>query len=371
MSSSSAPPTSPCRSRKRSAPRSRASRGDALRVDLFDFELPRELIAERPAEPREAARLLRVREGGLEDRRVADLPLLLRAGDLLVFNDTKVIPARLVGRRGDATVEVTLHKEEGLSTWRAFAKNARRLRPGDRLVFAEDFSAEIVRREEGEVELRFDLAGAALLAAMERHGAMPLPPYIRRPRGGDMRDRSDYQTIFAEKEGAVAAPTAGLHFTRPLLDTLAASGIEWLTVTLHVGAGTFLPVKAEDTAAHRMHSERGFIDEATAARLNAARKAGRRIVAAGTTSLRLLESAAADDGTIAPFAGDTALFITPGYSFKAVDLLFTNFHLPRSTLFMLVAAFAGLEHMKAAYAHAVAERYRFFSYGDACLLEQV
>jgi S-adenosylmethionine:tRNA ribosyltransferase-isomerase len=340
-----------------------------MRVDLFDFELPRELIAAHPAEPRESARLLRIAPDRLEDRRIADLPALLRQGDLLVFNDTKVIPARLVGQRGAAAVEVTLHKEIAADTWRAFAKNARRLRAGDRLVFAPNFAAEVLAREEGEVTLRFDRAGPDLLAALDRYGGMPLPPYIARPRGGDIRDRHDYQTIFAAKEGAVAAPTAGLHFTPALMTALASAGIEWLTLTLHVGAGTFLPVKAEDTREHKMHAEVGILDMATAERINAARLAGRRIVAAGTTALRLLESAAADDGIIRPFAGETRLFITPGYRFKAVDVLVTNFHLPRSTLFMLVAAFAGLERMKSAYAHAIAARYRFFSYGDACLIE--
>jgi S-adenosylmethionine:tRNA ribosyltransferase-isomerase len=339
-----------------------------MRVDLFDFPLPRELIANHPAEPRETARLLAVGKT-LEDRRIADLPRLLRAGDLLVFNDTKVIPARLVGRRGDAAIEVTLHKETAERTWRAFAKNAKRLRPGDRIAFAPDLSADVLARDGGEVELRFSLAGPDFRAALDRYGAMPLPPYIARPRGGDARDRADYQTIFAAKEGAVAAPTAGLHFTPGLMRAIEAAGIEWLTLTLHVGAGTFLPVKAEDTANHVMHAETGYLEAATAERLNAARQAGRRIVACGTTALRLLESAADENRRFHPFAGETRLFITPGYRFKAIDLLFTNFHLPRSTLFMLVAAFTGLERMKKAYAHAVAARYRFFSYGDACLLE--
>lgn len=339
-----------------------------MRVDLFDFALPRELIADRPAEPRESARLLVV-GNTLEDKHVFDLPRLLRPGDLLVFNDTKVIPARLVGRRREATVEITLHKETAPGAWRAFAKNARRLRPGDQIAFAPDLEAEVAARDGAEIELRFNLAGPAFRDALDRYGAMPLPPYIARPRGGDARDRSDYQTIFATKEGAVAAPTAGLHFTPALLEALAASGIEWLTLTLHVGAGTFLPVKVDDTEKHVMHAETGFLDEATAFRLNAARAAGRRIVAAGTTALRLLESAADESGRMHPFAGETRLFITPGYRFKAVDRLFTNFHLPRSTLFMLVAAFAGLERMKKAYAHAIEARYRFFSYGDACLLE--
>jgi S-adenosylmethionine:tRNA ribosyltransferase-isomerase len=339
-----------------------------MRVDLFDFDLPRALIADRPAEPRESARLLVIGKT-LEDRRISELPALLRPGDLLVFNDTKVIPARLVGRRGAAAIEVTLHKETAPGLWRAFAKNAKRLRPGDRIDVAPDLAAEVLGREAGEVELRFNLAGAEFHAALDRYGAMPLPPYIARPRGGDARDRADYQTIFAAKEGAVAAPTAGLHFTPALMRALEAAGIEWLTLTLHVGAGTFLPVKVEDTRDHPMHAETGFLDAATAERLNAARAAGRRIVAAGTTALRLIESAAGEDGRIAPFAGETRLFITPGYRFRAVDLLFTNFHLPRSTLFMLVAAFAGLERMKKAYAHAIEARYRFFSYGDACLIE--
>jgi S-adenosylmethionine:tRNA ribosyltransferase-isomerase len=340
----------------------------AMRVDAFDFELPRDLIAQHPLEPREAARLLVVGER-LADRHVGDLPELLRPGDLLVVNDTRVIPARLVGQRGEATIEATLHRALAPDTWRAFVKNAKRLKPGDRIRFAEDLSAEVLAKDE-DVTLRFDCGGAALSAGLHRHGVMPLPPYIARGRGGDPRDRADYQTIFAAKEGAVAAPTAGLHMTQSLLAALQRRGADWIAVTLHVGAGTFLPVKVEETSQHKMHSEIGFLDEATAERINAARAAGRRIVAAGTTSLRLLESAAVAEGEVAPFAGETDLFITPGYRFKMVDLLFTNFHLPRSTLFMLVAAFAGLERIKAAYAHAIAERYRFFSYGDACLLER-
>lgn len=339
-----------------------------MRVDDFTFDLPRHLIADRPMEPREAARLLVV-GGAVEDRRVADLPQLLRPGDLLVFNDTRVIPARLVGRRGAATIELTLHRNVGGGYWRAFVRGARRLKPGDRIEFGEDLAATVITKDdEGEVTLRFDLEGVAFRAALERHGSMPLPPYIKRARSGDPRDRSDYQTIFAAKEGAVAAPTAGLHFTERLLAALDAAGIARLTVTLHVGAGTFLPVKVEDTRDHHMHSEWGCLDAAAAEHLNAARAAGGRIVAVGTTSLRLLESAADAAGRLHPFADDTALFITPGYRFRAVDLLLTNFHLPRSTLFMLVAAFVGLERMKAAYAHAIAAGYRFFSYGDACLL---
>ena len=346
-----------------------------MRLSDFDFDLPRELIADRPAEPREAARLLVMpARGSLADRHVGDLPELLRPGDLLVFNDTKVIPARLVGRRGLATVELTLARDLGGGVWRAYAKGARRLKPGDRIAFADDFAAEVLERcPEGEVGLRFACEGEAFRAALARYGAMPLPPYIRRPRHedprGDLRDRADYQTIFARAEGAVAAPTAGLHFTPALLDALAARGIGWVTVTLHVGPGTFLPVKTDDPRAHRMHAERGTVTAEAAARLNAARARGGRIVAAGTTSLRLIESAAAENGAIGEFDGETRLFILPGYRFRAIDLLLTNFHLPRSTLVMLVSALAGRERILAAYAHAVAARYRFFSYGDACLIE--
>lgn len=340
-----------------------------MRVDEFDFELPKELIANRPIEPRDAARLLVV-SGGLADRRIADLPLLLEAGDLLVFNDTRVIPARLVGRRGAATVEVTLHRDLGGGVWLAFARGAKRLKTGDRLVFADEFTAEVTSKTPaGDVALHFGLADSEFRAALERHGTMPLPPYIKRARGGDPRDRHDYQTIFARKEGAVAAPTAGLHFSERLITALRAAGIEHLTVTLHVGAGTFLPVKVDDTRDHVMHGEVGFLDQATAERLNGVRARGGRIVAVGTTSLRLLETAADSAGRFHPFAGETSLFITPGYRFRAIDRLVTNFHLPRSTLFMLVAAFAGLERIKCAYAHAIAARYRFFSYGDASLLE--
>ena len=341
----------------------------------FDFALPRELIAERPAVPREAARLLVLPvAGGLKDRRIADLPTLVRPGDLLVFNDTKVIPARLVGRRGQVRIELTLVHDEGGGAWSAYAKGARRLHPGDHVEFAADFSAEIVEKTaEGAVTLRFDREGVAFRAALLRYGAMPLPPYIKRPRIGDSRgdrqDHSDYQTMFARAEGAVAAPTAGLHFTPALMAAIAARGAQWVTVTLHVGPGTFLPVKSEDPREHRMHAERGLVTADAASRINEARTRGGRIIAVGTTSLRLLESAAAESGTVAEFSGATRLFILPGYRFRAIDLLFTNFHLPRSTLMMLVAALAGLDRIKAAYAHAAAERYRFFSYGDACLIE--
>ncbi len=341
-----------------------------MRVDDFDFDLPRSLIASRPAVPRDAAKLLVVERAALQDRMIGDLPKLLRRGDVAVFNDTRVIPARLIGRRGAARVEITLHRRLGEAGWLAFAKGARRLSPGDRIEFAPGFAAAVAAKTAtGEVSLRFDRAGADLRAALQRHGAMPLPPYIKRA-AAEERDQRDYQTIYAAREGAVAAPTAGLHFSERLLRALDEAGIAREMVTLHVGAGTFLPVKVADTSEHRMHSESGIIAASAAARINAARRAGGRVVAIGTTSLRLLESAAAADGEVAPFAGDTDIFITPGYRFKAVDVLLTNFHLPRSTLFMLVAAFSGLARMKAAYEHAKGAGYRFFSYGDACLLER-
>ncbi|HLY44069.1 MAG TPA: tRNA preQ1(34) S-adenosylmethionine ribosyltransferase-isomerase QueA [Stellaceae bacterium] len=342
-----------------------------MHLDDFAFDLPRDLIADRPAAPREAARLLLLpAKGGLSDRHIGDLPALLLPGDLLVFNDTKVIPARLVGRRGMATIEVTLARDLGGGAWRVYARGAKRLRPGERIAFTADFTAEVVEKTpEGEVILRFDCEAEAFRAALARYGAMPLPPYIKRPSVGDPRDRDDYQTMFARVEGAVAAPTASLHFTPALLAALAARGIDWVTLTLHVGPGTFLPVKADDPRQHQMHAEWGAISAAAAVRINAARAGGGRIVAAGTTSLRLLESAADASGRVGEFAGETRLFILPGYRFRAIDLLLTNFHLPRSTLLMLVAALAGLDRIKAAYAHAIAERYRFFSYGDACLIE--
>ena len=352
-----------------------------MKTELFDFELPRSRIAQRPARPRDAARLLVVGER-LEDRIVRDLPDCLRPGDLLICNDTKVIPARLTGRRGAARIEVTLHKREHALRWRAFARPAKRLRPGDRIGFAADLAATVEARDGGAVTLSFDagdgapLDKEALAERLERHGAMPLPPYIDRGGGADPRDRGDYQTVFARAAGAVAAPTAGLHFTPALLEALAARGIGRAMVTLHVGAGTFLPVKSEDARDHEMHSEWGELSAATAAAIAATRAAGGRVVAVGTTALRVLEAAAARDpgsarmarGRVTPFAGEIDLFILPGYRFKATDILLTNFHLPRSTLFMLVSAFAGLPDMRAAYAHAKAAGYRFFSYGDACLL---
>jgi S-adenosylmethionine:tRNA ribosyltransferase-isomerase len=353
-----------------------------MRTDLFDFPLPPERIALRPARPRDAARLLVVRPGGtLEDRTVRDLPDLLRAGDQLVVNDTRVIPASLSGRRigrgPDTPIEANLIKRLDGSRWRAFVKPAKRLAAGDTVRFGDegkvcflgqlDASVE-AKGEGGEVTFAFSFHGPVLDQAIAERGNMPLPPYIASRRAPDDEDRTDYQTLFAHDEGSVAAPTAGLHFTDELVDRLKARGIGLHTVTLHVGAGTFLPVKADDTTDHRMHPEFGVLNEATAIALNAARRAGGRIVAVGSTSLRLLESAADESGTIRPFAGETAIFITPGYAFGAADAMLTNFHLPRSTLFMLVAAFSGLETMKAAYAHAIVAGYRFYSYGDACLL---
>jgi S-adenosylmethionine:tRNA ribosyltransferase-isomerase len=339
-----------------------------MRVDLFDFDLPPALIADRPAVPRDSARLLEVADS-LRDHIVRELTVLLRPGDLLVFNDTRVIPARLFGRRGAAGIEVTLHKSVASDRWRAFARPARKLKPGDAIGFEGSLSATVAEKGEGgEVELAFDRGGADLMAALAAVGRMPLPPYIKRPDGADERDRSDYQTIFAAKDGAVAAPTAGLHFTPALLAALESRGVARIAVTLHVGAGTFLPVKAQDTRDHVMHAEVGEIDSTAIATVERTRAGGGRVVAVGTTSLRLLETAADESGRIRPFSGDTNLFITPGYRFKAVDLLLTNFHLPRSTLFMLVSAFAGLDRMKAAYEHAKAAGYRFYSYGDCCLL---
>lgn len=342
-----------------------------MRTDAFDFDLPRELIAARPAKPRDAARLLCIAPAGLSDRRVRDLPDLLKPSDLMVLNDTRVIPARLAGRRGAARIELTLHRAEAGGLWRAFAKPAKRLKVGDTVAFAEDFCARVeARGAEGEVALRFEDGEEAFRAKLARYGATPLPPYIPRPHGAEATDEEDYQTVYAANEGAVAAPTAGLHFTPELLARLDVRGIAHLFVTLHVGAGTFLPVKAEDTKDHRMHAERGIIGAAAARAVNAAKAEGRRIVAVGTTSLRLLEAAADETGRVRPCEGDIGLFITPGYRFRVVDVLMTNFHLPRSTLLMLVAAFCGLERIKEAYAHAIRAGYRFYSYGDCTLIER-
>ncbi len=355
-----------------------------MRTDQFDFELPPERIALRPAQPRDAARLLVVRPGArpeLEGCSLRDLPELLRAGDRLVVNDTKVIAAQLHGRRlGRATepdVSVTLIQRLDGAHWRALAKPAKKLAVGDvirfgaegKVCFINELDATVADKgDAGEITLAFSFHGPVLDQAIAEHGVMPLPPYIASRRDADERDADDYQTMFASAEGAVAAPTAGLHFTDALVARLRAGGIALTTVTLHVGPGTFLPVKVDDTEQHRMHAEWGTISADAAAALNDTHARGGRIVAVGSTSLRLLESAAQEDGTIVPFAGETAIFITPGYRFRAVDAMLTNFHLPRSTLFMLVAAFSGLETMQRAYAHAIAADYRFYSYGDACLL---
>lgn len=356
-----------------------------MKTDLFDFELPDDRIALMPASPRDAARLLVVRPGlPLEDRIVRDLPPLLRPGDAMVFNDTRVIPAALDGQRvrdgNVAHISLNLHKRLDASRWAAFARPAKKLAPGDRLRFGHDNSmcqagslegTVAAKGEAGEVEIAFDLAGPDLDAAIAAVGFMPLPPYIAAKRPAADQDARDYQTIYAAREGAVAAPTAGLHFTDRLFGDLDARGITRHFVTLHVGAGTFLPVKVDDTADHKMHAEWGEVSTETAAALNAVRARGGRIVAVGTTALRLLESAAAEDGSLNAWVGDTAIFITPGYRFRAVDILVTNFHLPRSTLFMLVSAFGGLDTMQAAYAHAIAANYRFYSFGDTSLLFKI
>jgi S-adenosylmethionine:tRNA ribosyltransferase-isomerase len=354
-----------------------------MRTDLFDFELPPDRIALRPVRPRNAARLLVVRPGDaepLEDRSVNALPGLLRPGDALVFNDTKVIPARLSGRRigrgEEPRIEATLIERLDGARWRAFVRPAKKLTPGDIVRFGDEgkvcflgqLDATVEDKAEGEVLLAFAFHGPVLDQAIEERGDMPLPPYIASRRRPDTCDRADYQTMFARQEGSVAAPTAALHFTDDLVARLRQHGIGIHFVTLHVGPGTFLPVKAPDTSDHRMHAEHGLVSAETADALNAARGAGGRIVAVGSTSLRLLETAAMEDGTLRPFSGDTALFITPGDRFRVVDVMLTNFHLPRSTLFMLVSAFAGLDLMKRAYAHAIRSGYRFYSYGDACLL---
>ena len=344
-------------------------------VSLFDFELPEELIALRPASPRDSARMLIVHaDGELEHANVRDLPSFLRKGDALVVNDTKVVPARLRGRRtardvGDgAKFEFLLHKRTGADRFIGFARPAKRLAPNDQVQFGELTGQIVSRGDAGEVEVAFALSGTGLDAAIAREGEMPLPPYIAGKRPTDARDASDYQTTFAVHRGSVAAPTAGLHFTPELFVRLAKAGVTRETVTLHVGAGTFLPVTASDTGQHKMHSETASLDAATATRLNASRTAGGRVAAVGTTSLRTLESAAGDNDGLRAFSGDTDIFITPGYRFKTAEVLLTNFHLPRSTLFMLVSAFIGLDAMRTAYEVAIRERYRFYSYGDACLL---
>ena len=342
-----------------------------MQASDFDFDLPPDRIAHHPARPRESARLLHVASAGLQDRNVSDLVALLRPGDLLVANDTRVIPAQLSARRGNAAIGITLDRPLGDGGWQVLARNARRLRAGDALRFdgSESLAATVrERRPDGSVILDFTVADSDFAAELQRAGALALPPYIERPAGPTADDARDYQTVFAAHDGAVAAPTAGLHFTPALLQALAARGIGRAAVTLHVGAGTFLPMRDDDVAAHVMHPERGTISAATATVINATRAAGGRVVAVGTTSLRLLETAVDAAGRIHPFQGETAIFIKPGHVVRGADLLLTNFHLPRSTLFMLVCAFAGTARMKAAYAHAIASGYRFYSYGDACLL---
>lgn len=348
-----------------------------MRVDLFDFDLPEDNIALRPVSPREAARLLVVRPATdvpYEDRTVGDLPSLLRAGDALVFNDTRVIPAQLEGIRhregaGGQKVSATLHMRIAGDRWKAFARPGKRIKLGDRITFGDSLAAIVkAKGEGGDITLHFDASGPDLDRAIAAVGHIPLPPYIASKREDDEADRRDYQTIYAREEGAVAAPTAGLHFTDALFETLDALGVERHFVTLHVGAGTFLPVKADDTTEHVMHEEIGYVSQETADALNAVRARGGRIISVGTTSLRLLESAADADGTIKPWSGATGIFITPGYRFRTADMLMTNFHLPKSTLFMLVSAFSGLETMRGAYAHAIETGYRFYSYGDSSLL---
>jgi S-adenosylmethionine:tRNA ribosyltransferase-isomerase len=344
-----------------------------MRVDEFDFDLPENLIALRPIEPKHNARMLVVQKNTITDQHVYNLPDILTPKDILVFNDTKVLPAQLFGMRGDAHVECNLHKRISPIAWKAFVKKSRRLHVGDVVTFGNDtLRATITAKSEqdqiGEIELTFDVKPGELEAKLHEVGMMPLPPYIAARRGIDAKDDTDYQTIFAKQEGAVAAPTASLHYTAELLAALNTKNIPHVTLTLHVGAGTFLPVKADDTKDHKMHAEWGEISAATAARLNDVRKSGGRIVAVGTTVLRLLESAVDEHGVMRPFSGDTDIFITPGFQFRAVDILQTNFHLPRSTLFMLVSAFAGLDTMRNAYNHAIASQYRFYSYGDSSLL---
>jgi S-adenosylmethionine:tRNA ribosyltransferase-isomerase len=343
-----------------------------MRLADFDFDLPPDRIAQHPARPRDAAHLLHVSCKGMVDRNVRDLPALLRAGDVLVVNDTRVIPAQLTARRGNARIAITLDQPRADGAWHALARNARRLHVGNELTFdgGELRATVLERHADGGVVLAFNCHDQAFTQALQRTGALALPPYITRPHGPLAEDREDYQTVFAECEGAVAAPTAGLHFTPALLAALESRGIARVKITLHVGAGTFLPVRTDDVARHHMHVERGAISRPAAAAINAARDAGGRIVAVGTTSLRLLETAVSEDGRVRAFAADTDLFILPGYRFCAVDLLLTNFHLPRSTLFMLVCAFGGSQRMREAYAHAIEAGYRFYSYGDACLLER-
>jgi S-adenosylmethionine:tRNA ribosyltransferase-isomerase len=340
-----------------------------MRVDEFDFELPEERVAQVALEPRDSAKMLVVKHGTLEDSIVSDITAYLKPGDILVFNDTRVIPARLFGKRGEAAIEIFLHKSIYQGAWEALAKPAKKLKIGDDICFSDDFSARFTaKRDDGFVELLFRESDEELLAKIKRYGVTPLPPYIKRDKEQHAEDEARYQTVYAKHDGSVAAPTAGLHFTQDLLERIRVMGVHVAYVTLHVGAGTFLPMKVEDTAEHVMHKERAVVSKATADAINLVRKNGGRVIAVGTTSMRTLESAADENGMLHPFDSDTGIFITPGYRFKICDLLMTNFHLPKSTLFMLVSAFSGLETMKAAYAYAIENNYRFYSYGDASLL---
>lgn len=342
-----------------------------MRADLFDFDLPESCIAQAALEPRDSARMLRVAGGAFEDRHVFNLPEYLKAGDVLVFNDTRVIPARLFGKRGEAAIEIFLHKRLGEGRWEAMAKPAKKLKEGDEIRFADDFSTTLeLKRKDGFVELTFNEKDADFLEKLTRYGVTPLPPYIKRDKHKHAEDEQRYQTVYAKHEGSVAAPTAGLHFTDALLEKIRAKGVMLAYVTLHVGAGTFMPMKVEDTDDHVMHSEFAIVTQETADTINKAKANGGRVVAVGTTSLRTLESAVDEQGVLRPFSKETAIFITPGYRFKLVNMLMTNFHLPKSTLFMLVSAFSGLKTMKAAYSHAIKNGYRFYSYGDACLLDR-
>jgi len=342
-----------------------------VKLSEFGYELPPERIATAPARPRTAAKLLHVKPDALTDTTAANLPDLLRPGDLLVVNDTRVIPAQLTATRGAATIGITLDKPCANGDWIVLLRNARRVHVGDVLQIADDFSATVTALQDGGTAyLRFNVSDEAFLAALHKSGALALPPYISRPAGITREDSRDYQTMFAEHDGAVAAPTAGLHFTHELLESLQEKDIEIVRVTLHVGAGTFLPVRVDDVTTHKMHAERGFVSALAAAKINAVRAHGGRIIPVGTTALRLVESAADADGQVYEYAGETDIFIIPGYKFKVADLLFTNFHLPHSTLLMLVSAFAGMQRIKTAYQYAIAQNYRFYSYGDACLLER-
>lgn len=340
-----------------------------MKTELFDFHLPEELIASEPANPRDASRMLVVGKQ-IEDKGVRDLLSFLHAGDIMVFNDSKVIPARLLGKRGDAKIEILLHKREGIgNNWKCFAKPAKRIRIGDTVSFAENFFAKVLEKHaDGQVLLKFDYSDSEFWQKLDIHGLMPLPPYIEKMRKASAQDSTSYQTVYAKNAGSVAAPTAGLHFTDELLKKIDELGVKRVHVTLHVGGGTFLPVKAENTKDHIMHSEFASITKETVEAINNAKKAGGRVIAIGTTSVRTLESAADEHGNLREFSSETNIFITPSYKFKVVDMIFTNFHLPKSTLFMLVSAFAGLEKMRMAYAHAIENQYRFYSYGDACLL---